>query len=219
MKRKITALLLACCMLAALAACSGNREKAPAPSDGLHSSIKDDKAPVGPIKKPPKDPSGSADISGSRGEESEEAEENGNPGAPSDSADLAAFARDIQDRYGISGFLQRQDPDDEAGAAMLDSYFPGLRDIGLAQMEVYLCMISFNSGEFSVVEAEDKTGAEAAAAVFQARIDSMAEEGRDYPATVELWQDKARVVTNGNYVLLVCAEDCDAIAEDFDALF
>ena len=134
--------------------------------------------------------------------------------------DLAEFAAGLNEKYQISGFLERMDPEDaELGAVMIDNTFPGLREMDLEQMEVYLCMVSFNTGEFSLVEAKNADDAKAVADLFQARIDSMTEEGLNYPDTVENWTNNAKVVTNGNYVMLVCAEKSEDIVSDFNALF
>lgn len=133
--------------------------------------------------------------------------------------DLAAFAQTLTENYEISGFLQRMDPSDEMGAGMLDAYFPGLKEMDLEQMEVYLCMISFNTGEFALVQAKNADDAAAVKEIFQARIDGMMEEGVNYPDTIEAWKNNAKIVENGNYVMLVCAEDCNAIVDDFNALF
>lgn len=141
------------------------------------------------------------------------------PSEPSN-VDLAAFAQSLTENYEISGFLQRMDPtDEEMGGPMMDNYFPGLREMDLEQIEVYLCMISFNTGEFSLVEAKNADDAAKVKEIFQARIDSMVEEGVNYPDTIEQWQNNAKIVENGNYVMLVCAEDSDAIVDDFNALF
>ncbi len=133
--------------------------------------------------------------------------------------DLAAFGQTLTENYEISGFLQRMDPSDEMGAGMLDAYFPSLKEMDLEQMEVYLCMISFNTGEFSLVQAKNADDAAKVKEIFQARIDGMVDEGLNYPDTIEQWQNNAKIVENGNYVMLVCAEDCDAIVDDFNALF
>lgn len=139
---------------------------------------------------------------------------------PPAKVDLAEFAAGLNEKYEISAFLERMDPEDaDMGAVMIDNTFPGLREMDLEQMEIYLCMISFNSGEFSLVEAKNADDAKAVADIFQARIDSMTEEGLNYPETVENWTNNAKVVTNGNYVMLVCAEKAEDIVNDFNALF
>ena len=134
--------------------------------------------------------------------------------------DLAVFAQTMMENHEFSGFIQRMDPEDaDLGAVMLENYLPGLTDLELEQMEVYLCMVSFNSGEFALVQAKSADDAAKVEAIFQARISSMTEEGMNYPETVELWNSSAQVAVHGNYVLLVCHEDADAIVSEFNALF
>ena len=89
----------------------------------------------------------------------------------------------------------------------------------MAQEEIYLCMVSFGTGEFALVQAKNSDDAAKVSEIFQARIDNMTAEGENYPETIELWSKSAKVVTNGNYVMLICHEDCDAIANEFNALF
>lgn len=43
--------------------------------------------------------------------------------------------------------------------------------------------------------------------------------GAYYPGPTQLWTNNSRIETNGNYVMLVVAEECDAIADQFNELF
>ena len=141
-------------------------------------------------------------------------------GAPEKQVDLAAFAQTLQENHEFSAFVNRLDPaDEELGAVMLDNYMPGLRELDLEQVEVYMSMVSFNTGEFSLVQAKNAEDAAKVQEIFQSRIDSMTEEGMNYPETVERWTNSAQVVANGSYVLLVCHEDSAAIVDEFNALF
>ena len=61
-------------------------------------------------------------------------------------------------------------------------------------------------------------------AIFQARIDYMVRDGEGpggawYPGPTEQWTNNSRVVSNGNYVMMVVHENCDDIVAAFNALF
>ena len=43
--------------------------------------------------------------------------------------------------------------------------------------------------------------------------------GAWYPGPTEQWKNNSRVVSNGNYVMMVVHENCDAIVDAFNALF
>ena len=80
-------------------------------------------------------------------------------------------------------------------------------------------MMSMNNGEFALVEAGNADDAAAAAAVFQARIDFMAEGGAWYPESTRIWEECSQVVTNGNYVMMIVHEQYSDIVDAFNALF
>lgn len=135
-------------------------------------------------------------------------------------ADLAAFAQAVQQSHEFSA-LEKADPADaEVGAVMLENSYPGLKDMDLAQAEVYLAMISFSGGELALVEAKSAEDAARVKEIFQARLDSKTTEGPgNYPEEVEMWQKSAKVVDHGNYVMLVNHPDSEAIVSEFNALF
>lgn len=134
--------------------------------------------------------------------------------------DLAAFAQTLMENHEFASFVERVDPaDEEFGGIMLENTYPGLKDMDLEQTEIYLCMVSFSTGEFALVQAKNADDAAKVKEIFQTRIDSMTEEGMNYPETVEMWTKSAQVAVNGNYVMLVCHEDCAAIVDEFNALF
>ena len=85
-------------------------------------------------------------------------------------------------------------------------------------------MMSMNNGEFGLVQVKDSADVDAVKAIFQARIDYMAGDGEGpggawYPGPTEQWTNNSRVVSNGNYVMMVVHENCDAIVAQFNALF
>ena len=111
--------------------------------------------------------------------------------------------------------------DEEFGAIMLENNYPGLKDLELEQVEIYMPMISFSGGELALVQAKSEEDAAKVKEIFQARIDAKTTEGPgNYPEEVEMWQKYAKVVVaNDTYVMLVNHEDADAIVEEFNKLF
>ena len=134
--------------------------------------------------------------------------------------DLAAFAQTVMDNHEFFA-LERADPEDpDSGAVMLANWYPGLTNLELEQVEVYLAVISFSGGELALAQAKDADNAAKVKEIFQARLDSKSEEGPgNYPEEVEMWQKSAKVVDHGNYVMLVNHEDSEAIVSEFNALF
>lgn len=135
--------------------------------------------------------------------------------------DLAAFAQTVQENHEFAS-LEKADPaDEEFGAIMLENNYPGLKDLELEQVEIYMPMISFSGGELALVQAKSEEDAAKVKEIFQARIDAKTTEGPgNYPEEVEMWQKYAKVVVaNDTYVMLVNHEDADAIVEEFNKLF
>ena len=134
--------------------------------------------------------------------------------------DLAAFAQTVQQNHEFYS-LERADPEDaEMGAVMLGNWYPGLTDLDLEQVEIYTAMVSFSGGELALVQAKNAGDAAKVREIFQARLDSKTTDGPgNYPEEVEMWQRSAQVAENGNYIMLVCHNDADAIVEEFNALF
>ena len=97
-------------------------------------------------------------------------------------ADLAAFAQSVQEKHEFSS-LEKADPaDEEFGVIMLENAYPGLKDLDLEQVEVYLAMVSFSGGELAVVQAKDADGAAKVKEIFQARVTAKTTDGPgNYP--------------------------------------
>lgn len=133
--------------------------------------------------------------------------------------DLAAFAQTVMEGHEFAAFVERVNLDDEFHAITLDNSYPGLKDMDLEQMEIYLPMASYNIGEFAVVQTKSADDAAKVTGLFEDRIAAMTEEGLNYPDTVEIWTKSAKVVQHGTYVMLVCHADADAIVSEFEALF
>ena len=135
-------------------------------------------------------------------------------------ADLAAFAQAVQENHEFHS-LERADPEDpELGAVMLGNWYPGLTDLDLEQVEIYMPMVSFSGGELALVEAKSAEDAAKVKEIFQNRITTKSTDGPgNYPEEVEMWKKSAKVVDNGSYVMLVNHPDSEAIAGEFEALF
>ena len=131
--------------------------------------------------------------------------------------DLAAFYTSVTSRYEF-GFLELAD------STLLDGYYAGLSSIDTEQCLVYVVQMSMNNGEFGLVQVRNSADAARVKAIFQARIDYMAGDddnpgGAWYPGPIEQWQNNSRVVSNGDYVMMVVHENCDDIVKEFNALF
>lgn len=104
-------------------------------------------------------------------------------------------------------------------AEYIAQIYPGLETYGLKQSVLKMAAITSIPYEFALVEVEDEANAQAVADIFQARIDAQIAGGAFYPATQEGWQ-KAKVVTRGSVVALICAgEEQDQALEAFNKLF
>ena len=144
----------------------------------------------------------------------------GSEGGQDKQVDLAAFAQTLMENHEFP-MLDRLDPtDEEFGATMLENAYPGLKDMDLEQTEVYLAMISFSGGELALAQAKNAGDAAKVKEIFDARVTAKTTEGpNNYPEEVELWQHNSKVVSNGNYVMLVNHEDSAAIVSEFNELF
>ena len=134
------------------------------------------------------------------------------------SVDLQAFFDTINADYEMP-FMMEMD------SAALDSYFPGLTGISAQQLVAYQCALSPSpAGDVVLVQLTNSSDVNTVKELFQDRIDYMTgadggQPGAWYPGPTEMWQNSSRIVSNGNYVMLVVNENCDAIVNDFNALF
>jgi len=136
--------------------------------------------------------------------------------APAQEApDLNQFYEDYMSSLGEDNTPAMMDVE----ADLIPQIYPGLENYGLKQSVLKTAMISSVAYEFALVELEDASKAQEVADIFQARIDYQVETGAFYPATVESWE-KAKIITQGNVVALICAGDeQDRAVEEFNKLF
>jgi hypothetical protein len=129
-----------------------------------------------------------------------------------ESVDLSAFYQDTTAKHTFQTL-------EEFTGEILDAYYPGMSGVAAKQCLIMGTMLSMNNGEFCLVEVTDAADVDTVKGILQGRIDYMAETGAWYPGPTELWTNSSRVVSNGNYVMMVVHEDCDQIVEEFNALF
>ena len=133
----------------------------------------------------------------------------GSARTPDSSVDLSAFYSTVTTNHQF-GMLSLAD------ATMIKDVYPGLSDIKTNQCLPYINMMTMNSGEIALVEVADSSDVDTVKGIFQDRIDAQV---AGYPSAIEAWQNNSRVVSNGSYVMMVVHEDCDAIVNEFNALF
>ena len=108
---------------------------------------------------------------------------------------------------------------EEDVAMMLEMYYPGLAAIETNQMHVFIPGMSFSAYEVVLAELTNPSDVDAVKAILQSRIDAQANGGAWYPEAVEGWAKNARIVTNGNYIMMAVGADCDTFVERFNAQF
>ena len=137
---------------------------------------------------------------------------------PAASADLAAFADGLaSSQTNWPGMMAME------GEA-LEAYYPGLSALFPKQCVVQMAMISASGVEIALVEAASSADVETIKGIFQSRIDYQVGDGENpggawYPEPTEMWKNNSRIVSNGNYVMLVAFENADGVVDSFNALF
>lgn len=214
--RKLLSLICAVLMLLALTACgpgSTDPDDSPQPSEDIVD-------PADPTESPEPTP-----------EETETPEPSDTPEPPTPSpsqpaetpdagggqesgsdVDLTAFYDTIVSTYDFMGMT-------DYDSAMLDGYYAGLSEIATKQLIVRAPMITFSSVEIALIECENSEDVETVIGILEARIQAQVDGGAWYPASIEIWKG-AQVVSNGNFVMMICSDgSTQEIADSFAALF
>lgn len=106
-----------------------------------------------------------------------------------------------------------------ADAELAANVYPGLFDIAAEQCLPYINMMTMNTSEIVLVQVTNSSDVDKVKAILQSRIDAQVEGGAWYPSAIDAWQNNSRIVSNGNYIMMVVHESCDSIVSDFNALF
>ena len=80
-------------------------------------------------------------------------------------------------------------------------------------------MMTMNSGEIALVEVADSGDVDTVKGRLPGPHRRPGGRRRILSHAIEAWQNNSRVVSNGSYVMMVVHEDCDAIVNEFNALF
>ena len=89
----------------------------------------------------------------------------------------------------------------EADESMIESIYPGLGAIECKQTVIALPPVLGNACEVAMVETASAADAEAVRAIFQSRVDSMAND-TTYPDNAQGWKNGAHVSVSGCFVVL-----------------
>lgn len=146
------------------------------------------------------------------GSDSSSGSSSGDTSTPAGNVDLSAFASDIMGQYEF-GMLQLLDAD------LMEQLYPGMGAVSAEQKLIYGTLMTMNNGEFGLVQVKDSKDVDTVKSIFQTRIDGMINGGAWYPEPTRIWTENSRVVSNGNYIMMVVHENCDAIVDAFNALF
>ena len=249
MNKRLLSLLLALAMVLALTACGGKKEEekepekpqAEEPAEQPEEPIEEpaeDVQPEEPVEEPeaeqPVQPEQKPEKPEQKPESKPAEKPAENPTAPAEkpaqnpaedaqskptaSVDLTAFYESVFSGGNVPAMMQ-------AEGEILDAFYPGLTDIQTNQCGVYTAMISAAVGEIALVEVQNSADVQAVKDIFQARInyqvgDDQNPGGAWYPASIEGWKNGSRIVSNGNYVMLIAlSEGADDVVNSFNALF
>ena len=248
MNKRLLSLLLALAMVLALTACGGKKEEEKEPEkpqveepadlpaeeeEPADEAQPEETEPVQPEEEPAEEPEAEKPAEPTQKPESKPVEKPAQkPAAPAEkpvekpaekpaeskSVDLAAFYESVFSGGNMPAMMQ-------AEGEVLDAFYPGLTAIQTNQCAVYTAMIYAAVGEMALVEVQNSADVQAVKDIFQARInyqvgDDQNPGGAWYPASIEGWKNGSRIVSNGNYVMLIAlSEGADDVVNSFNALF
>ena len=129
--------------------------------------------------------------------------------------DLNAFVGDLAAQHG-ENFAANANV---VEFGMHNDLYPGISDIPTNQMVIYQPMMGAVVCEIALAEVSNTADLDSVKAIFQSRIDTQVNGGAWYPESIEGWQNNSRIVTNGNYVMMIAWQFCDDAVSAFNNLF
>lgn len=147
----------------------------------------------------------------------------GNSSIADVSVDLTAFGQSVLPKY-FDTHIMQVDPNEEANKTLIDMQFEGLSSIELEQCVIYLNNFSMVNSELLLVQVKETSDVDKVEEIFNARIKYMVGDGNGpggawYPGPTEIWENSSRVVTHGNYVMMVVGEQCNDVVAAFNEQF
>ena len=198
MKNSLALLLSAALCLSLLAACSGGKEPDNSPSGSPDPSMS-----VTPAETPTPDPTVEPSAEPSAEPSQDSSDEPAQPTFQLSSNDFTLFSAGSSWRRAYT-----------AEPALTEAVVFTSSDESVATVDEDGTVTAVAPGQATITATAAK-----AAAVLQARVDTMANGGAWYPEATRIWSECATVVTHGNYVMMVVSEQYAAIAAEFNALF
>ena len=129
--------------------------------------------------------------------------------------DLKAFVADLAAKHG-ENFAANADV---VEFGMHNDLYPGISDINTNQLVIMQPMMGAVVCEIALAEVADAADVEAVKTIFQNRINAQVDGGAWYPESIEGWKNNSRIVTNGNYVMMIAWQFCDDAVSAFNGLF
>ena len=103
-------------------------------------------------------------------------------------------------------------------ADQLESLYPGLTAVETKQLVAYQPPVSGFGCELAMAEVANAADAETVRAIFQQRVDSIANDTA-YPENAPAWKNNSAVTVNGNYVVLGVLPEGTELPAAFKAVF
>ena len=134
---------------------------------------------------------------------------------PTDGVNLENFVFDLAEQYG-ENFPANANV---VEFGMHNDLYPGIADIATEQLVIYQPMMGAVVCEIALAEVTNAADVETIKELFQARIDAQVNGGAWYPESILGWENNSRIVTNGNFVMMIAWQFCEEAVADFNALF
>ena len=129
--------------------------------------------------------------------------------------DLKAFVTALAEDHG-ENFAANADVIE---AGMHNDLYPGISDVETKQLVIFQPMMGAVVCEIALAEVTKAEDVETVKAIFQSRIDAQVDGGAWYPESIEGWKNNSRIVTNGNYVMMIAWQYADDAVTAFNELF